>query len=75
MYTCNTVEATVCCEQGTLQPKTAPPEHDRTATELLWPQRGLGKVIMFQKVTISPSSTASRSPSPPELSLPASNTR
>jgi hypothetical protein len=75
MYTCNTGEAPVCCEQGTLQPKTAQPEHDRTATELLWTLWWLGTVAMFQKVTIRPSSTASRSPLPPELSLPASNTR
>ena len=72
MYTCNTGEAPVCCEQGTLQPKTAPPEHDRTTAELLWLKWWPG---MFQKVTIRPSSTASRSPLPPEFSTPASNTR
>jgi hypothetical protein len=75
MYTCNNGKTAVCCEEGTLQPKTAPPEHDRTATELLWTHWWLGEGAMFQKVTIRPSSTASRSPLPPKLSSPASNTR
>ena len=38
MYTCNNAGSAFVANRAHLSPRRAPPEHDRTATELLWTQ-------------------------------------
>jgi hypothetical protein len=75
MYTCNNAESSFVAKRAHLS-QVGPSQ------STIGPQRscygrngGWTGVTMFQKVTIKPSSTAFRSPLPPELSSPASNAR